>query len=202
MKSNIHSPLSSSQLLREICILSCWYLILSVCGKSKWAILFPSHLLRGIFTVVILQCVFTGCVLLLVSWHWNVKAVRLIGRPYLHAHVCIMHVHACAQVLVGAFAQEVFDKLVGILEVVSTASPLPRLAVLQVRGLVTRAALHASRAASFRHSVGEARWGDGIQEGCLFKSCRSYGGRWDDRKWRYMTMQVIQMTLQPARTSL
>lgn len=67
-----------------------------------------------------------------------------------------MHVHASAQVLVGAFAQEVLDKLVSVFEVVATASPLPRLAVLQVRGLITRAALHASRAAGFGHRMGQA----------------------------------------------
>lgn len=65
-----------------------------------------------------------------------------------------MHVHACAEVLVGAFAQEVLNKLVGVFEVVSAASPLPRLAVLQVRSLVTRAALHPSCAASFGHRMG------------------------------------------------
>lgn len=91
-----------------------------------------------------------------------------------------MHVHACAQVLVGTFAQEVLDKLVGVFEVVSAASPLPRLAVLQVGGLVARAALHASCAARFGHSVGQARRGDGIQEGCLFKSWKS---RMESDKW-------------------
>lgn len=84
-----------------------------------------------------------------------------------------MHVHACTQVFVGAFAQEVLDKLVGVFEVVSAASPLPRLAVLQVRGLVTRAAFHASGAARFGQRVSQARRGDGIQEGCLFKSWKS-----------------------------
>lgn len=73
---------------------------------------------------------------------------------YLHAHICVVHVHTCAQVLVGAFAQEVLHKLVGVFEVVSAAPPLPGLSVLQVRGLVTRAALHASCAASFGHRVG------------------------------------------------
>lgn len=81
-----------------------------------------------------------------------------------------MHVHVCSQVLVGAFAQELLDKLVGVFEVVSAASPLPRLAVLQVRGFVTRAALHASGAASFGHGVGQAGRGDGVQEGGLLKS--------------------------------
>lgn len=94
-------------------------------------------------------------------------------HTYLHAHICIVHVHACTQVFVGAFAQEVLDKLVCIFEVVSAASPLPRLAVLQVRRLVTRAALHASSAASFGQCMSQARGGDGIQEGCLFKSWKS-----------------------------
>jgi len=83
-----------------------------------------------------------------------------------------VHVHACTQVLVGAFAQEVLDELVCVFEVVPAAPPLPRLAVLQVRGLVARAALHAPRAARFGHRVGQARRGDGVQEGRLFKSFR------------------------------
>lgn len=95
---------------------------------------------------------------------------RHLLHTHLHAHIRVVHVHACTQVFVGAFAQEVLDKLVGVFEVVSTASPLPRLAVLQVRGLVTCAALHTSRAASLGQRVSKARRGDGIQEGCLFKS--------------------------------
>lgn len=102
-----------------------------------------------------------------------VNLCLLILHTYFHAHICIVHVHACTQVFVGAFAQEVLDKLVGIFEVVSTASPLPRLAVLQVWGLITRAALHASRAASFGQRMSQARGGDSIQEGCLFKSWKS-----------------------------
>lgn len=70
-------------------------------------------------------------------------------RPHLHAHICVMHVHTGTQVLIGAFAQEVLDKLVGIFKVVSAASPLPCFAVFQVWGFIARAALHASCAASF-----------------------------------------------------
>lgn len=95
--------------------------------------------------------------------------------PYLRAHICVVHVHACAQVFVGAFAKKVLDKLVGVFQVVPTSSPLPRLTVLQVWGLVTCASLHSSCAASFGHRMGKARRGDGIQEGCLLKSCRRIG---------------------------
>ena len=90
---------------------------------------------------------------------------------YLHAHVGVVHVHARTQVLVGALAQEVLDKLVAVLEVVSAAAPLPGLAVLQVGGLVAGAALHAAGAAGLGHGVRQARRGDGVQEGGLFEAC-------------------------------
>lgn len=94
-------------------------------------------------------------------------------QTYLHAHICVVHVHTRTQVFVRAFAQKVFDKLVGVFEVVPTASPLPRFAVLQVWSLITRAPLHSSSAASFGQCMSQASRGDGVQEGCLFKSWKS-----------------------------
>ena len=96
---------------------------------------------------------------------------------YLHAHIGVVHVYTCAQVLVGALAQEVLDKLVAVLEVVSAAAPLPGLAVLQVGGLITGAALHAAGAAGLGHGVRQTRRGDGVQEGCFFEPCGRTRGR-------------------------
>lgn len=93
-----------------------------------------------------------------------------LSHTYFHAHIRVMRVHKCAQVLVRAFAKKLFDKLVGIFEVVATAAPLPGLAVPKVRGLVTRAALHAACTASFGQRMYQPRRGDGIQEACFFKS--------------------------------
>ena len=83
-----------------------------------------------------------------------------------------MHVYTCTQVLVGAFAQEVLDKLVAVLQVVAATPPLPGLAVLQVWGLVTGAALHPPGAAGLGHGVGQARRRDGVQESCLLEACQ------------------------------
>lgn len=110
------------------------------------------------------------------AYDHSLNRPRRPPRPYLDADVCVEHVHACAQVLVGAFAQEVLDKLVCVFEVVPAASPLPRLAVLQVRSLVARATLHASSAAGLGHRVGKAGRRDGVQEGRLFKPWKKHVG--------------------------
>lgn len=88
---------------------------------------------------------------------------------YLHANIGVVHVHPGTEIFVGPLAQEVLDKLVAVLKVVSTAAPLPGLAVLQVWGLVTGAALHAARAAGLGHGMGQASRGDGIQKGRLLE---------------------------------
>lgn len=63
----------------------------------------------------------------------------------LDAHVGVVHINPGSQVLAGfPLPQEVLDKFNAVLEVVPTAAPLPRLFILQVRGLVTGAALHAA----------------------------------------------------------
>lgn len=77
-------------------------------------------------------------------------------HTHLHAHVSVVHVHAGTQVLVGAFAQEVLDKLVAVLQVVSTAAPLPGLAVLQVWCFITGATLHPPGATRLGHGVSQA----------------------------------------------
>lgn len=69
--------------------------------------------------------------------------------------MAVVHVDAGAQVLVGPLAQEVLDELVAVFEVVPTAPPLPGLSVLQVRSLVTGAALHPSCTARFSHGMGQ-----------------------------------------------
>lgn len=90
----------------------------------------------------------------------NIKCTASINTAplytHLHAHVSVVHVHAGTQVLIGAFAQEVLDKLVAVLEVVATAAPLPGLSVLQVWGFIAGATLHPPSAARLGHGVSQA----------------------------------------------
>jgi len=75
------------------------------------------------------------------------------SATYLHAHEVIVEVHPGSQVLVGLPPQELLDKLVAVFQVVTAAAPLPSLAVLQVRGLITGATLHPPRAARLGHGM-------------------------------------------------
>lgn len=83
-----------------------------------------------------------------------------------------MEVHSGSQILVGFPPQELLDKLVAVFQVVTAATPLPSLAVLQIRGLITSATLHPPCAACLGHGMRQPCGGDGVQEGCLFKTCR------------------------------
>lgn len=83
-----------------------------------------------------------------------------------------MEVHPGSQVLVGLPPQELLDELVAVFQVVAAAAPLPSLTVLQVGGLVAGATLHPPRTACLGHGVRQPGRGDGVQEGCLLKTCR------------------------------
>lgn len=83
-----------------------------------------------------------------------------------------MEVHPGSQVLVGLPPQELLDEFVAVFQVVAAAAPLPSFPVLQVGGLVAGATLHPPRAARLGHGVRQPRGGDGVQEGCLLKTCR------------------------------
>lgn len=89
---------------------------------------------------------------------------------HLHAHEVVVEVHPGSQVLVGLPPQELLDKLVAVFQVVAAATPLPGLAVLQVGGLITGAALHPARAACLSHGVRQPCRGNGVQEGRLLKA--------------------------------
>lgn len=79
-----------------------------------------------------------------------------MSEAYLHSYIAVVRVYPGAEILVGPLTQEVFDKFVTVLEVVSAATPLPGFAVLQIWSLVTGAALHAASAAGFCHGMGKA----------------------------------------------
>lgn len=81
-----------------------------------------------------------------------------------------MEVHSGSQILARPPAQELLDKLAAVLEVVSTATPLPSLTVFQVRGLITGTALHAPCTAGLGQCMGQARRRDGIEEGSLLEA--------------------------------
>lgn len=93
----------------------------------------------------------------------------------LHTHEVVVEVHAGSQVFVRPPAQELLDELAAVLEVIPAATPLPGLAVLQVGGLVARAALHAARAARLGQRVCQAGRGDGIEKGGLLEAWGSRG---------------------------
>lgn len=88
----------------------------------------------------------------------------------LHTHEVVVEIHPGTQVLAGAPSQELLNKLAAVLEVVTTAAPLPGLPVLQVRRFITGTPLHAAGAAGLGQSVRQAGRGDGIQEGCLLEA--------------------------------
>lgn len=83
-----------------------------------------------------------------------------------------MEVHPGSQVLVGLPPQELLDELVAVFQVVAAAAPLPSLAVLQVGSFVAGATFHPPCAARLGHGMRQPRRGDGVQEGCLLKTCR------------------------------
>lgn len=65
-----------------------------------------------------------------------------------------MEIDVGPQVLVDTFlAQELFEELCAVLQIIPTDSPLPGLAMLQAGRVVARAALHAPRAAGFCQRV-------------------------------------------------
>lgn len=73
---------------------------------------------------------------------------------YPNPNIDIMGVNMGPQVLADPLlAQELFEELGAVLQIISTDTPLPSLAVLQAGRVVARAALHAPRAASFRQCV-------------------------------------------------
>lgn len=69
-----------------------------------------------------------------------------------------MSVDLGTQVLADPFLpQELLEKLGAVFQIVPTYAPLPGLAVLQTRRIVTGAALHASRAARFGQRMRQGR---------------------------------------------
>lgn len=90
-----------------------------------------------------------------------------------------MEIHPGSQVLVGLPPQELLDKLVAVFQVVTAATPLPSLAVLQVRSLVAGAALHPARAARFGHSMCQPCRGNGVEEGRLLETWKEKRGRYN-----------------------
>lgn len=87
-----------------------------------------------------------------------------------------MEIHPGSQVLVGLPPQELLDELVAVFQVVTTATPLPGLAVLQVGGLVAGAALHPARTARFGHRMCQPCRRNGVEEGRLLETWKERGG--------------------------
>ncbi len=87
-----------------------------------------------------------------------------------------MSVDLGMQVLADPFLpQEFLEKISAVFEVVPAYAPLPGLAVLQTRGIVAGAALHAPWAARFGQRVRQRCWWHREQEGRLFKAWWSDG---------------------------
>lgn len=83
-----------------------------------------------------------------------------------------MDVHLGPQVFANPLlTQEFLQKLGAVFEVVSTNTPLPGLAVLQVRGVVAGATLHAPSAARAGQGVRESGGGHCVEEGSFLKTC-------------------------------
>lgn len=71
------------------------------------------------------------------------------------ANVDVVGFHVSPQVLADSLlSEELLQKLGAVLEVVPANPPLPRFPVLDAGGVVTRAPLHASRAARFGECMG------------------------------------------------
>ena len=87
-----------------------------------------------------------------------------------------MEIHTGSQILARPPTQELLDELAAVLEIVPAATPLPGLSVLQVRGLITSAALHAACTARLGQCMRQASRGDGVKEGCLLEAWGG-GGR-------------------------
>lgn len=96
-----------------------------------------------------------------------------------NSDVDVVGVDLSPQVLADPLlAQELLEELGAVFEVVSADAPLPRLAVLDARGVVARAPLHPARAAGFGQRVGQRGGGHGQEEGGLLEGCvRGSGGR-------------------------
>lgn len=94
----------------------------------------------------------------------------------LHTHEVVVEIHTGSQILARPPTQELLDELAAVLEIVPAATPLPGLSVLQVRGLITSAALHAACTARLGQCMRQASRGDGVKEGCLLEAWGG-GGR-------------------------
>lgn len=111
-----------------------------------------------------------------------------------------MDVHLGPQVFANPLlTQEFFQELGAVFEVVSTNAPLPGLAVLQVWGVVTGAALHAPSTTRSGQGVSKSRRGHRIEEGSFLKTCtgeRLGEGRSRKGKIRCSSTSLALLTVQ------
>jgi len=114
-------------------------------------------------------------------------------------------VHLGPQVFANPLlTQEFFQELGAVFEVVSTNAPLPGLAVLQVRGVITGAALHAPSTACSGQGVGEGCRGHCIEEGSFLKTCTGEGlgkGRSRKGKIRSLSTSLAVLTVRELKPS-
>lgn len=78
------------------------------------------------------------------------------SRTHPNSDIDVLGVHLSPQVLADLLlAQELFEKLGAVFQVVAADAPLPRFPMLDAGGFVTRAPLHSARAAGFGQRVGQ-----------------------------------------------
>lgn len=83
-----------------------------------------------------------------------------------------MGIHQSPQVLADPLlAEELFEKLGAVFQVVTTDPPLPRFPMLDPGGIVTSAPLHSTWAARFGKCMGQCCRGHSQQECSLLESC-------------------------------
>lgn len=106
--------------------------------------------------------------------HFNVDAS---ATTHPNSDVDVVGVDLSPQVLADPLlAQELLEELGAVFQVVAADAPLPRLAVLDARGVVARAPLHPARAAGLGQRVAQRGGGHGQQEGGLLECCVRWGG--------------------------
>lgn len=99
------------------------------------------------------------------------------GRPLssaLHTHpdsnVDVLGIDLSPQVFADLLlAQELFQELGAVFQIVAADPPLPRFPMLDAGGLVTRAPLHSARATRFGKCMSQCSRGHGQEEGGLFE---------------------------------
>lgn len=100
------------------------------------------------------------------------RAAFRSSHTHPNSNIDVLGINLSPQVFADLLlAQELFEKLGAVFEVVAADPPLPRFPMLDAGGFVTRAPLHSARAARFGKRVGQRCRRHCQQEGSLLKRC-------------------------------